>query len=485
MGKNSPIDWTDHLFHPWTGGTAAPSSGVQVLQKASKAAWSQPLKWNQEALAARRRLRVACTEPADLFAPGADPLWREEFWALVRQTPYLDWLLTTRHPEALPAMLPPDWGKGWPNVCLILCIENQEKTALVPQFLEIPARHRALALEPLTEPVKLQPKGLKEIDGVLAGGESGPQARPTHPDWLRSIRKQCEQARVRFFFKGWGSWSPDKKFAKPDGRNAAYFRASSKEAVILAGLPPEERLAELALRADRTFLFHTGTRPSGKTLDGRIYRRHPFGRRIPGREIVLPLAPEERHRLQVCEKTIREGLGTFVAVGTALMEIRDSRLYRQSHPSFESYVQSVLALTRPRAYQLIDSAQVMRDLSTIVDISALPKNEGQTRELCRWKTPAERAEKWKTVLTVAGNRPVTAKFIRQTLCPAPAQSAADPTRQAAGYLDRLRRLLADSPAESRALKLISKLEEVLTESASAPASSAAQSDFWLPGFGIE
>lgn len=199
-----------------------------------------------------------------------------------------------------------------------------------------------------------------------------------------------------------------------------------------------------------------------------------------------PLSPAERRRLQVCEKTIREGLGTFVAVGNALMEIRNARLYRQTHPSFEAYVESMLALTRPRAYQLMDSAQVMRDLSTIVDISELPQNEAQTRELCRWKTQEERAEKWKTVLSAAGDQPVTAKFIRQVLLPAPApapQTSSAPNPQIASSLTRLRRLLADTPAEARALKLISKLEELLSAAEATPATpAAAQPALWLPGF---
>ena len=184
-------------------------------------------------------------------------------------------------------------------------------------------------------------------------------------------------------------------------------------------------------------------------------------------EIVLPLTPEESDRLHLCEKTIREGLGTFVAVGAALMEIRNARLYRQSHPSFEKYVQSVLALSRPRAYELIDSSQVMHDLSAIADFPTLPQNEGQARELRRWKTPEERAEKWRAVLDAAGNKPVTAKFIRQTLNAKPAKTVSpdDTTKQAKACLTRLRGLVTDSPAGTKALKLINKLEEIVSDTA--------------------
>lgn len=48
-----------------------------------------------------------------------------------------------------------------------------------------------------------------ELDWVIVGGESGPKARPMHPDWVRSIRDQCKEAGVPFFFKQWGSWAPE------------------------------------------------------------------------------------------------------------------------------------------------------------------------------------------------------------------------------------------------------------------------------------
>ena len=214
------------------------------------------------------------------------------------------------------------------------------------------------------------------------------------------------------------------------------------------------------------------------------------------KEIGLPLTPEESDRLHVCEKTIHEGLGTFVAVGTALMEIRDARLYRQQHRTFESYVQSVLALSRPRAYELIDSSQVMHDLSAIADISTLPQNEGQARELRRWKTPEERVAKWKAVLNAAQDKPVTAKFIRQIVSPTAASPVGpeDTTRRAKACLTRLRSLVADSPSETKAVKLIAKLEEIVSDTAKKvqlpnvqplevlPPAPPVKVDLWLPGF---
>ncbi|MDD5349316.1 MAG: DUF5131 family protein [Chthoniobacteraceae bacterium] len=447
MAKYSSVEWADHTFNPWIGCTKVSPGCTQCYAEAegmrqggaawgrgkprvrsSKAAWSLPPRWNQEAMEGRRRRRVFCAGLSDVFDAEADPAWRADLWKLIRRTPFLDWLLLTKRPENIAAMLPGDWGGGWANVCLMTSVEDQERTARIPVLLEVPARFRGVAVEPLLGPVKVAAKWLKQLDWVVAGPETGGQARPTNAAWVRALQKQCATARVRFFFT---------------------------------------------------------KRGSGMDLDGRVSQRSPFGRSIPEREIVPPLTPEERHRLRCCEKTIRAGMGTFVAVGTALMEIRNARLYRQSYPSFEAYVHAVLALTRPRAYQLIDSAQVMRDLSAIVDIPALPQNEGQARELCRWKTPQERAEKWRRVLTAAGDGPVTAKFIRRTLAPdstGDADSAEETARRVAACLARLRHLVTEYPAEAKALKWISRFEEILAEPAEAPAPKAMP-ELWLPGFG--
>jgi protein gp37 len=55
-------------------------------------------------------------------------------------------------------------------------------------------------------------EGIKErtaIDWVITGGESGPKARPCHPDWIRSLRDQCDRFGIPFFFKQWGEFSPN------------------------------------------------------------------------------------------------------------------------------------------------------------------------------------------------------------------------------------------------------------------------------------
>jgi len=97
-----------------------------------------------------------------------------------------------------------------PNLILGVSVEDQKAAdERIPLLLDTPAACRMLSLEPLLGPVNL-PESLKEHADrlwVVAGGESGPAARPSHPDWFRSLRDQCGEMGIPFFFKQWGEWS--------------------------------------------------------------------------------------------------------------------------------------------------------------------------------------------------------------------------------------------------------------------------------------
>lgn len=120
------------------------------------------------------------------------------------------------------------------------------------------------------------------------------------------------------------------------------------------------------------------------------------------------LAPSESKRLQELEIVIETGKQTFVAVGNALAEIRDGRLYKATHKTFEDYCQTKWGLSRPRAYQMIEAAETVAVLppkmSTIVD------TESKARELA--KAPvARRPDVMEKAKEMAGKKPVTAKHI--------------------------------------------------------------------------
>jgi protein gp37 len=232
MAQNSSIEWTDHTFNPWWGCAKvspacdncyaelwAKRMGHRVWGSAadrrffSDAHWNEPLAWNDEARAVRRRKRVFCASMADVFERRSElNAQRERLWNLIEATPWLDWLLLTKRPQNISKMAP--WGDDWPaNVWLGTTVESQlyaEKR--LPFLLQNAAAIRFLSCEPLLGPLDLsswfQKKGLQTIDWVIAGGESGPRSRPMHPDWAGNLLHQCQKAEVPFHFKQWGHWAP-------------------------------------------------------------------------------------------------------------------------------------------------------------------------------------------------------------------------------------------------------------------------------------
>lgn len=233
--------------------------GTRVLT--SPGNWAKPLKWNRVAEHAGVRARVFCASLADVFEDwGTKEIHthhghvavaehggtmcmddvRQRLFALIDATPHLDWLLLTKRPEniqrmwELPVLHPGAIGSYRKNVWIGTSIAVQEDADKnIPALLK--CRDLApvlfLSVEPLLGPVDLEIisdavsvcdlyplRGLAscgdavgphpKIDWVIVGGESGPNARPMHPDWARSIRDQCVSAGVPFHFKQHGEWLP-------------------------------------------------------------------------------------------------------------------------------------------------------------------------------------------------------------------------------------------------------------------------------------
>jgi len=112
------------------------------------------------------------------------------------------------------------------------------------------------------------------------------------------------------------------------------------------------------------------------------------------------------------EAIIAQGLKTFYAVGTALLTIRDQRLYREDHSTFEDYCTARWGMQRAHAYRLIEAAGVIDDVSPIGDI--LPINEAQARPLAA--LPSEqRAAAWQTAVETAPEGKVTAAHVAATV----------------------------------------------------------------------
>lgn len=290
--------------------------------------WREPLKWDAAAAKAGIRARVFCASMADVFerrdGEHSDVLdhERSKLWALIALTPHLDWLLLTKRPENVMEMIPASWSSKLPdNVWVGTTVENQEQAdRRIFHLLRVPAHVRFLSCEPLLGAIDLtrwlyepmycrtcgyhivydtNPKGLPaihtcmmgcEVTGepgaeacsacgstdiatpgalswVIAGGESGPGARPSHPEWFRSLRDQCQVAGVPFFFKQWGDWLPD---------DHAHTLSDDAQVEILAGRGPREAgVYSAGSSGVRASVYHVGKHVAGRLLDGRAHDGAP------------------------------------------------------------------------------------------------------------------------------------------------------------------------------------------------------------------
>jgi phage N-6-adenine-methyltransferase len=121
----------------------------------------------------------------------------------------------------------------------------------------------------------------------------------------------------------------------------------------------------------------------------------------------------ERTELENCEVVIEHGLRTFVEVGISLSAIRDGRLYRATHGTFEDYCKERWTMERAHAYRLMDGAQVIYNLSPIGDIQ-LPATESQARPLTRLD-PVDQPIIWQRAVETAPNGRVTAAHVQNVV----------------------------------------------------------------------
>ena len=130
------------------------------------------------------------------------------------------------------------------------------------------------------------------------------------------------------------------------------------------------------------------------------------------------LSLSERETLTRCEQVIEKGLHTFIDVGTALMAIRNSRLYRERYSSFDAYLRDRWPeLGSRRAYQLMEAAQVVQNVnhgSQNPGPHYLPKNEKQVRPLAKLP-PEDQRSAWERAVETAPNGKVTGEHVQRVV----------------------------------------------------------------------
>lgn len=168
-----------------------------------------------------RRPRILIDGPIDVFDEDMSHGARGQLLDLITGSPDLTWLIATRHADRITDLSP---GGGLPeNLWIGSQISNQEEAdQSLPCLAKVKASVKFALLSPLVGQVDLNGteagdilcrcEGCMEmtresrLDWVIVGGEQGADARPTHPDWIRSLRNDCRSNGVPFYFQGWGEW---------------------------------------------------------------------------------------------------------------------------------------------------------------------------------------------------------------------------------------------------------------------------------------
>lgn len=350
MADRTKIEWTDATWNPITGcsvvspgcancyamklaGTRLKHSpSRQGLTTDSKAGpvWNGEVRLNEQWLDQPMRWRdprmIFVCAHGDLFHEAVPDEWIDRVFAVMASATRHTFQVLTKRAERMRGYLSnpdvasriqelcydmPDrghtteWHEGMPlpNVWLGVSVEDQTRAdERIPLLLQAPATKRFASCEPLLGLVTLHdwltrdwhptmpPETTPRIDWVIAGGESGPGARPMHPDWVRSLRGQCTAAGVPFFFKQWGGWIPISQMS--DGESDACYDPAPER---YPEATRQQRVDSCVLHADGSrwdrqrqysqgayeqgtgamLMFCVGKKRAGATLDGREWRETP------------------------------------------------------------------------------------------------------------------------------------------------------------------------------------------------------------------
>ena len=264
MADGTPIEWTDATWNPVTGcSRVSPGCGGCYAERLAatrlkrhpsrrgltdrNGRWTGEVRFNRQWLDQplhwRKPRKIFVCAHSDLFHEAVPDEWIDRVFGTMLHADRHAYQVLTKRPGGMRDHMSdplsferarmsaavrhyydayPDAERllhgHWPprHVWLGVSAEDQRTfDERVPLLLETPAAVRWISAEPLLGPVDLRGAAL---DWVVAGGESGPRARPMDPDWVRSLRDQCADLGVPFFFKQWGGVRPKAGGRVLDGR---------------------------------------------------------------------------------------------------------------------------------------------------------------------------------------------------------------------------------------------------------------------------
>ena len=214
MAQRSSIEWTETTWNPVTGCTkVSPGCAhcyAETFAERFRGVSGHPYERGFDLQLRRERLEqpLSWTPPRMIFVNSMSDLFHEDVpveyirdvFKIMRKASWHTFQILTKRSERMVELAP---RLRWPaNVWMGVSVENQRWTSRIDDLRRVAAKVRFLSCEPLLGPLKLDLHG---IHWVIVGGESGPGARPMNPDWVRAIRRQCDEAAAAFFFKQWGA----------------------------------------------------------------------------------------------------------------------------------------------------------------------------------------------------------------------------------------------------------------------------------------
>ena len=249
MANNSSIEWTEATWNPVVGCTiiSPGCTNCYAMRMARRLeAMNQPKyagttrisggrpKWNGVVrldegsvtlpMSWKVGRMIFVNSMSDLFHEDVPLAFIKRVFATMQKTPQHTYQILTKRAEHLEKLSP---ELAWPqNIWMGVSVENEDYSFRVDHLRRTSAAIKFLSLEPLLGP--LRKLDLTGIDWVIAGGESGPGARPVESDWIRNIRDQCSEAGVAFHFKQWGGINKKKTGRVLDGRTWDDFPASAR-----------------------------------------------------------------------------------------------------------------------------------------------------------------------------------------------------------------------------------------------------------------
>lgn len=239
MATKSPIEWTEATWNPVAGCTilSPGCTNCYAMRLARRLeAMGQPkyvgttrvsggrAKWNGKIVLDEAALEIPLKwrNPKIIFVNSMSDLFHEKIplkfilkvFKVMKEARHHTFQVLTKRADRLAEIseqLP------WPdNVWMGVSVESEDYIERIDRLRSTPAFVKFLSLEPLLGP--LDHLNLDGIDWTIAGGESGPNARPMDPNWVRSIRDQCNAAGVAFHFKQWGGVQKKQAGRTLDGR---------------------------------------------------------------------------------------------------------------------------------------------------------------------------------------------------------------------------------------------------------------------------